>query len=333
MSLQELKTFSVEGDTEVSKYIVRQVSSAGFSQVKTSEADVVLSYCLSVPDLEDLYYDADGLLQTTKHGALLIDLSPSTVSFACELNALGVVNDRLVLDAPLVVRDVVRDDPFAHRDNVSIVVGGSEEVFKQARPLLDAIASRVMWMGKAGMGQSTKIALTLTTSAALVGIVEAFVSLASSEAPLDQEEYLEVASALRFLTPEQETFIQAMINNEVEGSSYTLEYMMADLAAALSSVDDSDIILPQAESGFRLMELLAMVGGISFSPAALRLVFADEQTSQKYGLDWSRAEGAYDDHECDCDHDDPDHECTCGHDHDHHHHDQSPTNFIGFSSN
>ena len=83
---------------------------------------------------------------------------------------------------------------------------------------------------------------------------------------------------------------------------------MGELAAALACVDDGDAILPQAEACFRLMELLAMVGGVTYSPAALKLVFTDEETSKKYGLDWSRAEGAYD-HGYD---DSEVHECTCG---------------------
>lgn len=154
------------------------------------------------------------------------------------------------------------------------------------------------------------------------------------EAQVDQEDFLDVALSLRMLSPAQEAFVQAMDENEFEGTSFTIEHLMGEVAAALACVDDGDVILPQAESGFRLMELLALVGGVTYSPAALKLVFADEETSKKYGLDWSRAEGAYDhdhdgeDHECTCDDDD---ECNCGH---HHHHDsQTGSGYISFSSN
>ena len=206
--------------------------------------------------------------------------------------------------------------------------------------MLRAIAAKVMWMGKSGCGQAAKVALTLTSAAALVGIVEAYSSLKSSEiqeAAVDQEDYLDVVLALRMLTPAQEAFIEAMEQDEFEGTSFTLEHFMGELAAALACVDDGDAILPQAEACFRLMELLAMVGGVTYSPAALKLVFADEETSKKYGLDWSRAEGAYDHgydddsegHECTCGEDD---ECDCGHHH-HHHGSQSGSSYISFSSN
>lgn len=252
---------------------------------------------------------------------------------------MGSVSEKHVLDAPLVVQNIVLSQAFSEKTNLALLVGGSEEVFKRAEPMLRAIAAKVMWMGKSGCGQAAKVALTLTSAAALVGIVEAYSSLKSSEiqeAVVDQEDYLDVVLALRMLTPAQEAFIEAMEQDEFEGTSFTLEHLMGELAAALACVDDGDAILPQAEACFRLMELLAMVGGVTYSPAALKLVFTDEETSKKYGLDWSRAEGAYDHgydnsegHECTCGDDD---ECDCGHHH-HHHGSQSGSSYISFSSN
>lgn len=335
MSSQELNTFCLVGEADVTKQLEPLLTQAGFTAVKQEEADVILSYCISTSQLEDLYYDTKGLLTTTKKDAYLVDLSPSTVSFARELYAMGAVNNHEVLDAPLVVRNVVAADAFGNRSNLGIVCGGEEKAYSAVRPLLSALASQVLWMGKAGTGQSTKVALTISTAASLVGLVEAYASFKSSEIEVDWEDYLDAATALDLITPAQEAFLTALQEDEVKGASFTIEHLMAELSAALTSVDDGDAILPQAESGYRLMELLAMVGGVTFSPAALRLVFADEETGNKYGLDWSRAEGAYDhaddDHECDCDHDDPDHECECGHHH--HHHQQQSSGFMGFSSN
>ena len=351
MASSQVSTFSFTGEPAVERGIVASLEQAGFSRADSSEADVIFTYCVAVSSLEDTYYDSDGILQTSKKDAVLVDLSPSTVSFARELNAMGSVNDRHVIDAPLVVRNVMDKEAFAHPENLGMVVGGVEEVFKRIQPMLRAIANQIIWMGKAGSGQATKVALTLSTAASLVGLVESYISCSSSDIAIDQEDLLDCASSFGLITPMQELFLEAMSEDEFEGGSYTLENLMGELAAALASVDDGDVILPQAESGFRLMELLAMVGGISYNAAALKLVFADEETSKKYGLDWSRAEGAYEhshdeeddfeydydydeaDHECECghDHNDPDHEC-CGHHH-HHHHSAQSQGFIGFSSN
>lgn len=338
MASKEVKTFSFEGEPNVGSHIKEFLLAAGFTSAPTSEADVVFTYCVGESALEDTYYDSKGILQTTKKDVVLIDLSPSTVSFAQELCAMGSVSEKHVLDAPLVVQNIVSPQAFSDSLNLAMVVGGSEEVFKRAEPMLRSIAAKVLWMGKAGCGQATKVALTLSSAAALVGIVESFASLKSSEAQeasVSEEDYLDVALSLRSLTPAQEAFIQAMEDEEFKDASFAIEHLMGELVAALACVDDGDVILPQAEAGFRLMELLALVGGVAYNPAALKLVFADEETSKKYGLDWSRAEGAYEhDHECDCDEPDQcscdDDGCDCGHHHGHH---GGSSNYISFSSN
>ncbi len=110
----------------------------------------------------------------------MVDLSPSTVSFACELDAVACVNGHAAIDAPLVVSDMVCEEAFVSRDNLGIVAGCREDAdYKTVKPLLDAIAHRVMWMGHAGAGQKAKVALTLQRCATLVGAVEAQVALAN----------------------------------------------------------------------------------------------------------------------------------------------------------
>lgn len=337
MSNDQDLTFAFAGDAEVGKRITATLTAAGYQQdAKLENADAVFTYCSNIPALEDLYYDSEGLLQSTKEGVLLVDLSPASVSFARELHAVALVGDRYTVDAPLTVASVVVCDAFANPANLGIVAGGEEESFRQVEPLLRSIARHVMWMGEAGSGQAAKVAISLQTAAGLVGIVEAQASLYVSDVNIDVEDMMDFLASMGAVTPAQEAFMEAMADDSFEGS-FAIEHLMGEVAAALTSVDDGELILPQAESGYRLMELLAMVGGIDFNPAALKLVFADEETSQRHGLDWSRAEGAYEDHECECghDHDDPDHEC-CGHHHHHHDEDEGYNNmggFVGFSSN
>lgn len=330
MGSKDVRSFYFAGEPEVGACLEASLKVAGFVPAKLSESDVVFTYCISESSLEDLYYDASGVLQKSKKDAILVDLSPSTVSFAQELCAMGSVGEKHVLDAPLVVRDILSPEAFSHPEGLGVLVGGAEKIYKRVEPMLRAVARRVLWVGRSGCGQSAKIALTLSSAASLVGLVEAITSLKISKTDFDIEDYLDVAQSFSALTPAQEEFVQALGEDECDRSAFTIEYMMGELSAALTSVDDDDLILPQAEAGFRLMELLAIVGGATLPPAALKLVFADEETGKKYNLDWSRAEGAYDhdEHACDCD-DDCEGDCDCGHHHGH----SDATGLISFSSN
>ena len=89
------KTFVFVGDTEVGSRLSQSLNAGGFSTAASlSDADVVFTYYETQQGLEDLYFDSKGLLQDTKEGALLVDLSPTTPSFARELYAVARVNER-----------------------------------------------------------------------------------------------------------------------------------------------------------------------------------------------------------------------------------------------
>lgn len=313
---EQATTFAFAGDEKIGDVVLSALSATGFSPEPREKADVVFTYATSISALEDLYYDEEGLLQATREGAILVDLSPSTPTFAYELDAVAQVNGRSCVDAPISLSNMVAEGAFANPTNVGISAGGDEAAYKAVEPMLRALAARVMWMGAAGAGQSAKVTHSLAAAAALVGLVEAQATLSMTEHAASPEDMFDFFVATGMLTEAQEALLEAMQDDEFEGD-YTIEHLMAETAAAIASIEDGDYVLPQAEAGFRLMELLAMVGGIDMSPAALKLVFASEEAAQENGLDWSRAEGAYEDH-CDCGCEDDecghDHECECGHD-------------------
>lgn len=303
------KTFVFVGDTEIGSRISQSLVAGGFASAPgLRDADVVFTYYETQQGLEDLYFESQGLLQETKEGALLVDLSPTTPDFARELYALASVNGRSTLDAPLVVRNIVEEDAFADKDNLLAFVGGEEEKFEQVREMLHAIARHVLYLGESGSGQAAKIMATLQRASALIGVIESYATYLNGDISFDWEEVMDTLSIAGCISPVNIAYIDAIRNKDFTGS-YTVEILMAELVAALAMADDKDRIIPQAEAGFRLMELLALVGGAAYNPAALALVFDDEDAAKRYGLDWSRAAGAYEEH------DHHDHDCGCDHDH------------------
>ena len=262
------KTFVFVGDTEVGSRLSQLLNAGGFSTAASlSDADVVFTYYETQQGLEDLYFDSKGLLQDTKEGALLVDLSPTTPSFARELYAVARVNERNTLDAPLVVRNIVEEDAFASCDNLMIFVGGEEESYEEAKPMLHAIARHVLYLGEAGCGQSAKVMATLQRASALIGVIESYATYINGDVRFDWEEVIDTLSIAGCVSPVNIAYIDAIRTHDFTGT-YTVEILMAELVAALSSADDKDHIIPQAEAGFRLMELLAMVGGAAYNPAA-----------------------------------------------------------------
>lgn len=188
-------------------------------------------------------------------------------------------------------------------------VGGEENQFEKAKGMLHAIARRVLYLGEAGCGQAAKMLATLQRASALIGVIESYATFKNSDVAYDAEEVMDTLISAGCVSPVNVTYVDAIRNKDFKGS-YSVEVLMAELVAALSAADDKDHVLPQAEAGFRLLELLAMVGGAEYNPAALALLFEDEKAAERYGLDWSRVAGVYEEHDHEHSHD-----CDHGHDH------------------
>ena len=147
-------SFVYSGNETVGAMVVSRLEAAGCTRTDdVAHAEAIITYCTSQTALEDAYFDEQGLVQAAGKGALLIDLSASTPSFARELNAVAVVSDLMSVEAPLVVVDVARADAFGDRDNLVCFVGGDEEAVAEARPVLEAIAGTVQETGGAGSAQ------------------------------------------------------------------------------------------------------------------------------------------------------------------------------------
>ena len=286
-------SFVYSGNETVGAMVVSRLEAAGCTRTDdVAHAEAIITYCTSQTALEDAYFDEQGLVQAAGKGALLIDLSASTPSFARELNAVAVVSDLMSVEAPLVVVDVAPADAFGDRDNLVCFVGGDEEAVAEARPVLEAIAGTVQETGGAGSAQLARAAYTLQTTAQVISAVEAdalYRAVRRSSASLDQ-----ATERVGAATPVAEQVLAAVNTGRFDGT-YTVEMFMAELSAALTAADDVDLILPQAEACLHLLELLAVIGGSDKAPAALALVYGEEKTCAEQGLDWTRAEQAYGD--------------------------------------
>ncbi|WP_080798471.1 NAD(P)-binding domain-containing protein [Arabiibacter massiliensis] len=304
------KAFAYVGNETVGSMVEERLGALGY--VRTGDvgsASAVLSYCTSQTALEDAYFDEDGLVQAARKGTLLIDLSPSTPSFARELNAVAVVSDLVSVEAPLVVVDIARADAF-DRGNLVCLAAGDEDALESARPVLEALAGEVQDTGGSGSAQLARAAYTLQATAQVASAVEAdalYRAVRRSASAFGQD-----VERVGAATPTAERVLDAVKGGRFDGD-YTVEMFMAELSAALTAADDVDLILPQAEACLHLLELLAVIGGSDKAPSALALVYGEEAVCAEQGLDWTRAEEAYG--EADEGFDDYDFDEHDGHDH------------------
>lgn len=305
--MSEAKTYAYYGVDLVGTAVSAALRQVGFERVKNAaDADVVLTYFTLSSALEDAYFDAGGLIQSACPGALLVDLSPTTVELVREIGAVAIACELQFVEAPLMVQDLAAPDAFNARDNLKCFVAGDAQSVERALPILDTFAVSVSVAGEFGSAQLMRAAHTLQVAAQVVSAVEADVLCRVAANPINSASSSQVNALPEGFVAQQ---IMAAICAEQFSGDYTVEMLMAELTAAITTADDADVVLVQAESCMNLLELLAIAGGTDKTPAALALAYVDQETALAQGLDWNRASQALGD-TCDCDRD-HDH-CDCG---------------------
>ncbi len=133
-----------------------------------ARSDAVITMLPDTPDLERVVRGPGGLLEASRPGLLLIDMSTvdpiATRGIAEEMRARGVG----MVDAP-----VSGGEQGAIGGTLSIMVGGGEADVARARPVLDVLGAKVVHIGEVGAGQVAKAANQLVVGATIEAVAEA----------------------------------------------------------------------------------------------------------------------------------------------------------------
>ncbi|BCK66832.1 2-hydroxy-3-oxopropionate reductase [Streptomyces libani subsp. rufus] len=131
-------------------------------------AEVVALMLPDFPDVEQVLEGKDGVFARTPRGALIIDFSTIRPDVTRRLAADAEHRGFRYLDAP-----VSGGEKGACEATLSIMVGGSTEVFDQARPIFDVLGGTVVHVGGAGAGQTVKAANQLLVAGHIQLLAEA----------------------------------------------------------------------------------------------------------------------------------------------------------------
>lgn len=139
------------------------------------EADIVITMVPASPQVEAIAYGPDGILAHAKRGALLIDMSSITPQTSIDLAKAAEEKGVRVLDAP-----VSGGEAGAVEAVLSIMVGGGQADFDEARPVFEALGKTIVLCGPHGSGQTVKAANQLIVAVNIQACAEAVVFLEKS---------------------------------------------------------------------------------------------------------------------------------------------------------
>ena len=137
-----------------------------------AEADVIITMVPDSPDVEGLALGDDGIYANARSGAIHLDMSSIRPDVSVRLAEAGRERGVRVLDAP-----VSGGEAGAKEATLSIMVGGDEADFKEAKPIMEAVGSTIVYVGPAGSGQTVKAANQLIVAGTIELVAEAIVFL------------------------------------------------------------------------------------------------------------------------------------------------------------
>ena len=135
------------------KELIQQGAAAGSSPVEVAKkSECVL---LSLPDtevVEPIILGENGLIQGLAPGSIVVDAS--TVDYLATLRIEKQLRDKgiTLIDAPVSGLEARAKD-----GTLTIMVGGDPAAFEKVRSLLSAMGKDIIYMGKSGNGQLSKL--------------------------------------------------------------------------------------------------------------------------------------------------------------------------------
>jgi len=225
------------------------------------QADIVILMVPDTPDVEAVLFGADGVAEGLSAGKTVIDMSSispiETKAFAKKIADLGCD----YLDAPVSGGEV-----GAKAASLTIMVGGTEDAFAEARPLFELMGKNITHVGGVGDGQTTKVAnqIIVALNIAAVGEALLFASKAGADPAKVRQALMGGFAASRILEVHGERMIKRTFN-----PGFRIGLHQKDLNLALAGAKAIGVALPQTAGAAQLMGACAANGWDQLDHSAL----------------------------------------------------------------
>jgi 3-hydroxyisobutyrate dehydrogenase-like beta-hydroxyacid dehydrogenase len=205
--------------------------------MKTAISGDIVFLCLPSSNvIESIFYEDGGAINLLSAEQIVVDLSTinysTTMKLAKDLASLGVD----FMDAP-----VSGMEARAIEGTLTVMCGGSEEIYKKILPLFTHIADKVIYMGVNGSGQLTKLINQLLFDINVAALAE--ILPMSVKMGLSPEKISEVVNSGTGRSFASEFFIPRIME-DIFDEGYPMSHAYKDLISAAELGAASIIPLP-----------------------------------------------------------------------------------------
>ena len=160
---------------DVNRGAVQEVVANGageaFSPKEASESvDAIITMLPDDHMVEQVATGKDGAVEGMNRGAILVDMSTISPTTARSIAEKLEINGMEMLDAPVSGGDI-----GAIEGSLSIMVGGSKEMFDRVLPVLQKMGENINYVGDHGAGQVAKASNQIIVALTIEAVAEALI--------------------------------------------------------------------------------------------------------------------------------------------------------------
>ena len=250
----------------------RGAIAAGSVPEAVAEAEIVISMLPAGKHVLGVYFGDDGVAAHASPGTLFLDCSTISVEDARTASGKAYAARFAMVDAP-----VSGGVAGAEGGTLTFMVGGPEDAFNRAKPLLDVMGKNIFHAGGAGNGQAAKVANNMLLGISMIGTCEAF-NLAE-KLGLDAQTFFDISStasgqcwSMTSYCPAPGPVPNAPSNRDYQ-PGFAVAMMLKDLKLALTAAEKAGASIPLGHHAEEIYEALETDGhaGLDFSGVMKRI--------------------------------------------------------------
>lgn len=196
------------------------------------QADIIFSCLPTSQDVENLIADSQ-----LKQGCIWVDCTSGVPETARKLSQQLKLSGVDYLDAPVSGQTI-----GAERGTLTVMVGGDESAFKRAKPIIQAFANLVEYIGDSGAGFAVKAINNTLMATHLWALAEGLSILKSQGVNLHSAINCINHSSGKSNVSEH-IMMQRVLNRKFE-KTFALDLLQKDIGIALNLVTQNNLELP-----------------------------------------------------------------------------------------
>jgi 3-hydroxyisobutyrate dehydrogenase len=199
-------------------------------------ADMVITCVGNDDDLADVVLGPQGVFSTLRHGGVFVDHTTVSARIARQIAVEARDKQYHCVDAPMTGSQI-----GAEKGTLTLMCGGRPDAIEAARAVMEAYSARIVHVGKAGAGQTTKMANQICI-AGIVGALAEAVRFAQAS-HLDMGKVYEAISGGAAQSWQMDNRWNTMSKDEFD-FGFAIDWMRKDLGLAIDEGRGLGVSLP-----------------------------------------------------------------------------------------